>query len=107
VPGLLSAKMRAGFDDASGVLDTALLLQDAGVDYLTVHPRRRVDFYTGVIYRAMGFPTRKFTVLFALGRLPGWIAHWRELQEEPNKIGRPRQIYTGSGERDYLALGGR
>ena len=55
----------------------------------------------------MGFPTRMFTVLFALGRLPGWIAHWREMHEEPNKIGRPRQIYTGSGERDYLALGGR
>jgi len=66
-----------------------------------------VDYYTGVIYRAMGFPTRMFTVLFALGRLPGWIAHWREMHEEPNKIGRPRQIYTGYGERDYLTLDGR
>ena len=67
-----------------------------------------VDYYTGVIYRAMGFPTRMFTVLFALGRLPGWIAHWREMHDEgSSKIGRPRQIYTGYAERDYLALDGR
>jgi citrate synthase len=67
-----------------------------------------VDFYTGVIYRAMGFPTRMFTVLFALGRLPGWIAHWREMHDEAGgKIGRPRQIYTGYTERDYKALDGR
>ena len=66
-----------------------------------------VDYYTGVIYRAMGFPTRMFTVLFALGRLPGWIAHWREMNGEPSKIGRPRQIYTGYTERDYADLGAR
>ena len=66
-----------------------------------------VDFYTGVIYKAMGFPTRMFTVLFALGRLPGWIAHWREMHSEPGKIGRPRQIYTGYTERDYVDLSGR
>ena len=61
-----------------------------------------VDFYSGLIYRALGFPTRMFTVLFALGRLPGWIAHWREMHDEgDSKIGRPRQIYTGSTERDY------
>ena len=55
-----------------------------------------VDFYTGLIYRAMGFPTRMFTVLFALGRLPGWIAQWREMINDPaTKIGRPRQVYTG------------
>ncbi|MDV3129804.1 citrate synthase [Mycobacterium sp. 21AC1] len=66
-----------------------------------------VDFYTGVIYRAMGFPTRMFTVLFALGRLPGWIAHWREMHSEPNKIGRPRQIYTGYTERGYSEITGR
>ncbi|UXA12728.1 citrate synthase [Mycobacterium sp. SMC-8] len=66
-----------------------------------------VDYYTGVIYRAMGFPTRMFTVLFALGRLPGWIAHWREMHGEPNKIGRPRQIYTGYTERDYTGIVGR
>ncbi|WP_422744815.1 citrate synthase [Mycobacterium sp. WMMD1722] len=66
-----------------------------------------VDFYTGVIYRAMGFPTRMFTVLFALGRLPGWIAHWREMHSEPGRIGRPRQIYTGYTERDYVDAGSR
>ena len=55
-----------------------------------------VDFYTGVIYKAMGFPEKMFTVLFALGRLPGWIAQWREMIEDPaTKIGRPRQVYTG------------
>ncbi|ALG86584.1 hypothetical protein ACH46_03960 [Gordonia phthalatica] len=67
-----------------------------------------VDFYTGVIYRAMGFPTRMFTVLFALGRLPGWIAHWREMHADPTtKIGRPRQLYTGYTERPYTQMGDR
>ena len=67
-----------------------------------------VDFYTGLIYRAIGFPARMFTVLFALGRLPGWIAHWREMHDEgDSKIGRPRQIYTGATERDYVTIGGR
>jgi citrate synthase len=67
-----------------------------------------VDFYTGVIYRAMGFPTRMFTVLFALGRLPGWIAHWREMHDERSgKIGRPRQIYIGHNERPYIDVDGR
>ncbi len=61
-----------------------------------------VDFYTGVIYKAMGFPTRMFTVLFAIGRLPGWVAHWREMNEDPaTKIGRPQQLYVGSAARDY------
>jgi citrate synthase len=64
-----------------------------------------VDFYTGLIYRAMGFPTRMFTVLFALGRLPGWIAHWREMNIDPEtKIDRPRQIYTGYVEREYTSI---
>ena len=64
-----------------------------------------VDFYTGLIYRALGFPIRMFTVLFALGRLPGWIAHYREMLRDPRtKIGRPRQIYIGEVERDYVAL---
>jgi citrate synthase len=61
-----------------------------------------VDFYTGVIYKAMGFPTRMFTVLFAIGRLPGWIANWREMSEDPHtKIGRPQQLYVGSPERAW------
>ena len=61
-----------------------------------------VDFYTGIIYKAMGFPTEMFTVLFAIGRLPGWIAQWREMVQDPEtKIGRPRQLYVGEGARDY------
>ena len=60
-----------------------------------------VDFYTGVIYKAMGFPTRMFTALFAMGRLPGWISHWREMNHDPaTKIGRPQQLYIGSQQRD-------
>ncbi|MGE5827937.1 MAG: citrate synthase [Micromonosporaceae bacterium] len=67
-----------------------------------------VDFYTGLIYKAMGFPTKMFTVLFALGRLPGWIAQWREMIADPtNKLGRPRQIYTGSPQRDFVPIGRR
>ena len=64
-----------------------------------------VDFYTGLIYKAMGFPSRMFTVLFALGRLPGWIAQWREMMADPDtKIGRPRQIYIGEPERVYAPI---
>jgi citrate synthase len=67
-----------------------------------------VDFYTGIIYKAMGFPTPMFTVLFALGRLPGWIAQWREMIEDKNtKIGRPRQVYIGAPERNYTPLESR
>jgi citrate synthase len=64
-----------------------------------------VDFYTGLLYRAMGFPTKMFTVLFAIGRLPGWIAQWREMINDPQtRIGRPRQLYTGAAERAYVAV---
>ena len=64
-----------------------------------------VDFYSGIIYRAMGIPTNLFTVMFALGRLPGWIAHWKELREDPKaRINRPRQIYTGSTQRDFVPI---
>ncbi len=67
-----------------------------------------VDFYTGLIYKAMGLPTRMFTVMFALGRLPGWISQWREMIEDPaTKIGRPRQVYVGAPERQYVALEAR
>ena len=64
-----------------------------------------VDFYSGVIYRALGIPIQMFTVLFAIGRLPGWIAHWSEMHSNPNaRINRPRQIYTGPNERDFVAI---
>ncbi|SCG74921.1 citrate synthase [Micromonospora coxensis] len=90
------------------MLDIAMQLEEIALaDDFFVSRRLypNVDFYTGLIYKAMGFPTKMFTVLFALGRLPGWIAQWREMINDPEtKIGRPRQIYTGSAERDYTAL---
>lgn len=87
------------------LLDIAKQLEQAALsdDYFIerrLYPN--VDFYTGVIYKAMGFPTRMFTVLFAIGRLPGWIAHWREMNSDPaTKIGRPQQLYTGSPAREW------
>jgi len=63
-----------------------------------------VDFYSGIIYRALGIPTDMFTVMFALGRLPGWIAQWKEMTEKGEPIGRPRQVYTGAIERDYVTM---
>jgi citrate synthase len=93
------------------LLDIAIQLEEVALDDDYFVERKlypNVDFYTGVIYKAMGFPTRMFTVLFAIGRLPGWIAQWREMIEDPEtKIGRPRQVYVGAGERDYLPLEAR
>lgn len=66
-----------------------------------------VDFYSGIIYRAMGIPVEMFTVMFALGRLPGWIAQWKEMRLQKEPIGRPRQIYTGENHRDFVALNKR
>jgi citrate synthase len=67
-----------------------------------------VDFYSGIIYRAIGFPIRSFPVLFGIGRLPGWIAQWREMKADPStKIGRPRQLYTGPKRREYVPIGER
>jgi citrate synthase len=66
-----------------------------------------VDFYSGVILRAIGIPTNMFTVIFAIGRLPGWIAHWWEQQQGPGRIARPRQIYVGRTRSDYVPVGGR
>ena len=93
------------------LLDLARQLEEIALkdDYFVqrkLYPN--VDFYTGLIYRAMGFPTRMFTVLFALGRLPGWIAQWREMIADPTtKIGRPRQLYTGATERSFVPLSDR
>lgn len=66
-----------------------------------------VDFYSGIIYRALGIPAEMFTVMFALGRLPGWIAQWKEMRENKEPIGRPRQVYVGENERDYVDLAKR
>ena len=93
------------------LLDLAMQLEEIALadDYFVsrkLYPN--VDFYTGLIYKAMGFPTRMFTVLVALGRLPGWIAQWREMIEDPQtKIGRPRQVYTGPTARDYVPVDAR
>ncbi|MGW5360401.1 citrate synthase [Actinopolymorpha pittospori] len=93
------------------LLDIAKQLEDFALndDYFIerkLYPN--VDFYTGLIYRAMGFPTPMFTVLFAIGRLPGWIAQWREMTADPaTKIGRPRQVYTGEQERGFVPISNR
>jgi citrate synthase len=90
------------------LLDIAKALEEAALRDSYFVERKlypNVDFYSGLIYRAMGFPTNMFTVLFALGRLPGWVAHWKEMMEDPNtKIARPRQIYTGPAIRDYVPI---
>ncbi|MEU8179639.1 citrate synthase [Micromonospora sp. NPDC049044] len=93
------------------LLDIAMELEEIALaDDFFVSRRLypNVDFYTGLIYKAMGFPTKMFTVLFALGRLPGWIAQWREMISDPEtKIGRPRQVYVGAPERDYVPFNER
>jgi citrate synthase len=90
------------------LLDIAKELEEAALKDSYFVERKlypNVDFYSGIIYRALGFPTSMFTVLFAIGRLPGWIAHWKEMMEDPTtKIGRPRQIYTGATAREYTPI---
>ena len=67
-----------------------------------------VDFYSGLIYEALGIPAEMFTVMFAIGRTPGWVAQWNEMiQDSEQKIARPRQVYVGADERDYVPLGSR
>lgn len=95
-----------GVDDP--LLDVAknlerIALEDAYFVERKLYPN--VDFYSGILYRAMGLPTNMYTVMFAIGRLPGWIAQWKELRDDPDtRIFRPRQIYTGPTERDYVPI---
>ena len=92
------------------VLDIAKGLEEAALNDEYFVERKlypNVDFYSGIIYRAMGIPTDMFTVMFALGRLPGWIAQWKEMRENGEPIGRPRQIYTGSTQREYVGMSNR
>ena len=89
------------------VLDLAMKLEEVALkdEYFVkrgLYPN--VDFYSGIIYRALGIPTDMFTVMFAMGRLPGWIAQWKEMRENNEPIGRPRQIYTGHTKRDYINI---
>jgi citrate synthase len=99
---------KLGIDDP--VLDIAKKLEKVALEdeYFVkrgLYPN--VDFYSGIIYRALGIPTEMFTVMFALGRLPGWIAQWKEMIENGEPIGRPRQIYTGHTKRDYTDINQR
>jgi citrate synthase len=92
------------------VLEIAKKLEEAALNDPYFVERKlypNVDFYSGIIYRALGFPTDMFTVLFALGRLPGWIAQWKEMRENKEPIGRPRQIFTGEVVREYVDLSKR
>jgi citrate synthase len=97
-----------GVDDP--VLDIArhlekVALEDEYFKSRGLYPN--VDFYSGIIYRALGIPSEMFTVMFALGRLPGWIAQWKEMIEDGAPIGRPRQVYTGATNRDFVDITNR
>lgn len=104
-------EMLSTLENPDPLLEIAFQLEEIALhdDYFVsrkLYPN--VDFYTGLIYKAMGFPTKMFTVLFAIGRLPGWIAQYREMMHDPaNKIGRPRQIYTGAPVRDFIPMSQR
>lgn len=94
-----------GVDDP--VLDIAKGLEEVALSDSYFVERKlypNVDFYSGIIYRALGIPVDMFTVMFAIGRLPGWIAQWKEMRENGEPIGRPRQVYVGENERDYIPM---
>ena len=89
------------------VLEIALKLEEAALKDPYFVERKlypNVDFYSGIIYRALGIPVDMFTVMFAMGRLPGWIAQWKEMRENKEPIGRPRQVYTGEKLRPYVEM---
>ena len=87
------------------ILKMAQRLEDEYFIERNLYPN--VDFYSGIILKAIGIPTEMFTVIFATGRTPGWIAHWNEMISGPYKIGRPRQLYKGSPKRDFVPLESR
>jgi citrate synthase len=92
------------------VLDIAMKLEKVALEDEYFKSRGlypNVDFYSGIIYRALGIPTDMFTVMFAIGRLPGWIAQWKEMRENNEPIGRPRQVYIGATERGYISMENR
>ena len=92
---------------SSQLLEIAMRLEEIALNdeyFVSRNLYPNVDFYSGVIYKAIGIPTPMFTVLFAMGRLPGWIAQWIEMRKDPAfRIGRPRQVYVGATERGYVA----
>ena len=95
-------------DDETPMFDLARELERIALedDYFVerkLYPN--VDFYSGIIYRALGIPRNMFTAMFAIARTVGWVAHWMEMMEDPERrIGRPRQLYTGPGKRDFIPL---
>ncbi|MEP3480353.1 MAG: citrate synthase [Fuerstiella sp.] len=94
-----------GMDDP--LLDIAKNLETVALEdeyFVSRNLYPNVDFYSGILYRAMGIPTNMFTVMFSIGRLPGWLAHWKELRESDSRIYRPRQIYTGENQRPFVPL---
>ena len=99
---------RASIVGSDPLLDIAKQLEDAAVtdDYFIEHNLYpNIDFYSGIVLRAMGIPTNMFTVCFAIGRLPGWIAHWKEQHDQVGgRIARPRQLYTGTPLADYVPI---
>ena len=89
------------------LLDIALKLEETALSeeyFITRNLYPNVDFYSGLIYQSMGFPTSMFTVLFAIGRTPGWLAHWNEMLSQKSRLARPRQLYIGEGKRDYIPV---
>lgn len=97
-----------GIDDKA--LDIAMQLERVALEDEYFVSRKlypNVDFYSGIIYRALGIPTEMFTVMFALGRLPGWISQWKEMRLKGDPIGRPRQVYQGAQKRDYVDMNAR
>jgi len=95
---------------ANPKLDIALKLEEAALNDDYFKSRRlypNVDFYSGLIYQALGFPPEMFTVLFTIPRVSGWLSHWDEMLEQDQRIPRPRQLYTGPGERQYVPMADR
>ena len=103
--------MLAGMNINDPLLDIALQMEEAALNDPYFIERKlypNVDFYSGIILRAMGIPVNMFTVMFAMGRLPGWIANWKEIHDNPkSRISRPRQIYTGRTLQNYVPINQR
>jgi len=103
-------KALAALGVSSPILDIARRLEEVALQDPYFIDRKlypNVDFYSGIILQALGFPTNTFTVLFAIGRAPGWLAHWKEIAQTGKKIHRPRQIYQGSNLRSYISVENR
>ena len=111
IQGLSGARYTEMVEFPGDVMGIAMNLEEVALrdEYFVerkLYPN--VDFYSGIIYRAMGLPTDMFTVMFAIARTVGWVSHWREMVRDPeSRIGRPRQLYVGPEQRDYVALGER